>query len=73
MSYLQVLLKIHIVNAVAPGPIYTPLIPATFDEEKVENQGGGTPMGFLFIKCCRNQWCVDWPWCYCIHTNIFLH
>ena len=33
------------VNAVAPGPIYTPLIPSTFDEEKVENQGGGTPMG----------------------------
>ena len=26
-------------------PHYTPLIPATFDEEKVENQGGGTPMG----------------------------
>ena len=22
------------VNAVAPGPIYSPLIPATFDEEK---------------------------------------
>lgn len=33
------------VNAIAPGPIYTPLIPSTFDEEKVENQGGGTPMG----------------------------
>lgn len=33
------------VNAVAPGPIYTPLIPATFDEDKVENQGGDTPMG----------------------------
>ena len=33
------------VNAVAPGPIYTPLIPATFDEEKVEGQGGETPMG----------------------------
>lgn len=33
------------VNAVAPGPIYTPLIPSTFDEDKVENQGGGTPMG----------------------------
>ncbi|MCG3411579.1 SDR family oxidoreductase [Staphylococcus massiliensis] len=32
------------VNAVAPGPIYTPLIPATFDAEKVENQGGDTPM-----------------------------
>ena len=29
----------------APGPIYTPLIPATFDEDKVENQGGNTPMG----------------------------
>ncbi|MBI5973088.1 SDR family oxidoreductase [Staphylococcus caledonicus] len=33
------------VNGVAPGPIYTPLIPATFDEDKVENQGGDTPMG----------------------------
>ncbi|ANQ65204.1 SDR family oxidoreductase [Staphylococcus equorum] len=33
------------VNAVAPGPIYTPLIPATFTEEKVENQGSDTPMG----------------------------
>lgn len=33
------------VNAVAPGPIYTPLIPSTFDEDKVENQGNDTPMG----------------------------
>ncbi|MEQ6960481.1 SDR family oxidoreductase [Staphylococcus arlettae] len=33
------------VNAVAPGPIYTPLIPATFSDEKVANQGGETPMG----------------------------
>lgn len=33
------------VNAVAPGPIYSPLIPETFDEEKVEHQGGETPMG----------------------------
>lgn len=32
------------VNAVAPGPIYTPLIPATFDAEKVEQRGGDTPM-----------------------------
>ncbi|ASE58462.1 SDR family oxidoreductase [Staphylococcus saprophyticus] len=32
------------VNAVAPGPIYTPLILATFSEDKVENQGGETPM-----------------------------
>lgn len=33
------------VNAVAPGPIYTPLIPATFDESKVENAGSDTPLG----------------------------
>lgn len=33
------------VNAVAPGPIYSPLIPATFDEEIVEHQGDETPMG----------------------------
>ena len=33
------------VNAVAPGPIYSPLIPAAFDEEKVEHQGDETPMG----------------------------
>lgn len=33
------------VNAVAPGPIYTPLIPASFDAEKVEKHGGDTPMG----------------------------
>lgn len=33
------------VNAVAPGPIWTPLIPATFSEEKVEKQGSNTPLG----------------------------
>lgn len=33
------------VNGVAPGPIYTPLIPATFDAEKVENAGSETPLG----------------------------
>ena len=32
------------VNAVAPGPIWTPLIPATFDEEKVSTFGSDTPM-----------------------------
>ncbi len=32
------------VNAVAPGPIWTPLIPATFPEEKVKSFGGDTPM-----------------------------
>ncbi len=33
------------VNAVAPGPIWTPLIPATMPEEKVEQFGGDTPLG----------------------------
>lgn len=33
------------VNAVAPGPIWTPLIPATFDEVKVSKFGSNTPMG----------------------------
>ncbi|MBD2336418.1 SDR family oxidoreductase [Calothrix sp. FACHB-156] len=32
------------VNAVAPGPIWTPLIPSTFPEEKVENFGKQVPM-----------------------------
>lgn len=32
------------VNAVAPGPIWTPLIPASFPEEKVESFGGQVPM-----------------------------
>ncbi|NRT88356.1 SDR family oxidoreductase [Clostridium beijerinckii] len=33
------------VNAVAPGPIWTPLIPASFDEKKVEKFGSDTPLG----------------------------
>ncbi|HWL95500.1 MAG TPA: SDR family oxidoreductase [Phycisphaerae bacterium] len=33
------------VNAVAPGPIWTPLIPSTFDAKKVSKFGGDTPMG----------------------------
>ena len=32
------------VNAVAPGPIWTPLIPATFPAEKVKEFGSDTPM-----------------------------
>jgi NAD(P)-dependent dehydrogenase (short-subunit alcohol dehydrogenase family) len=32
------------VNGVAPGPIWTPLIPSTFDEEKVATFGSDTPM-----------------------------
>jgi hypothetical protein len=33
------------VNAVAPGPIWTPLIPATMPPEKVEQFGADTPLG----------------------------
>jgi NAD(P)-dependent dehydrogenase (short-subunit alcohol dehydrogenase family) len=33
------------VNCVAPGPVWTPLIPATFDEEKVSSFGSQAPMG----------------------------
>lgn len=33
------------VNGVAPGPIWTPLIPASFPEEKVEKFGSNTPLG----------------------------
>lgn len=33
------------VNCVAPGPVWTPLIPATFDAEKVEDFGRQAPMG----------------------------
>ena len=33
------------VNAVAPGPIWTPLIASTFDEEQVAKFGSDTPMG----------------------------
>lgn len=33
------------VNAVAPGPIWTPLIPATMPAEKVKEFGADTPLG----------------------------
>lgn len=33
------------VNAVAPGPIWTPLIPASFSEEKVKEFGQNVPLG----------------------------
>jgi NAD(P)-dependent dehydrogenase (short-subunit alcohol dehydrogenase family) len=50
------------VNAVAPGPIWTPLIPASFPAEKVAKFGADTPMGragqpeevapsFVFLAC----------------------
>ena len=50
------------VNAVAPGPIWTPLIPSTFDSERVEKFGKDTPFKrpgqpsevatcFVFLAC----------------------
>jgi NAD(P)-dependent dehydrogenase (short-subunit alcohol dehydrogenase family) len=33
------------VNAVAPGPIWTPLIPATMPSDKVDSFGADTPLG----------------------------
>jgi NAD(P)-dependent dehydrogenase (short-subunit alcohol dehydrogenase family) len=33
------------VNAVAPGPIWTPLIPSSFGKEQVEHFGEGAPLG----------------------------
>lgn len=33
------------VNAIAPGPVWTPLIPASFGEEKVEQFGKDIPLG----------------------------
>lgn len=33
------------VNAVAPGPVWTPLIPSSFPEEKVKQFGKDVPMG----------------------------
>jgi NAD(P)-dependent dehydrogenase (short-subunit alcohol dehydrogenase family) len=50
------------VNAVAPGPIWTPLIPASFDAEHVKSFGANTPLKrpgqpnevascFVFLAC----------------------
>jgi NAD(P)-dependent dehydrogenase (short-subunit alcohol dehydrogenase family) len=50
------------VNGVAPGPIWTPLIPSTFDEQKVAKFGSTTPMkragqpeelapSYVFLAC----------------------
>lgn len=33
------------VNAIAPGPIWTPLIPASFDAERVAKHGSDVPLG----------------------------
>src|SRR3569833_285978 len=34
-----------LVNAVAPGPVWTPLIPSTFSEQAVEKYGSSVPLG----------------------------
>lgn len=45
-SLSQKLLEDNIrVNAVAPGPIWTPLIPASFDKAKVSRFGADAPLG----------------------------
>ncbi|ORZ31779.1 short-chain dehydrogenase/reductase SDR [Catenaria anguillulae PL171] len=33
------------INAVAPGPVWTPLIPATFDEDQIKSFGASVPLG----------------------------
>ncbi|GAB1515311.1 SDR family oxidoreductase [Actinophytocola sp. KF-1] len=46
MAMAQALVDRRIrVNCVAPGPVWTPLIPATLPEEKVESFGEQTPYG----------------------------
>jgi NAD(P)-dependent dehydrogenase (short-subunit alcohol dehydrogenase family) len=46
MTLAQALVDRRIrVNAIAPGPVWTPLIPATFPPEKVESFGTNTPFG----------------------------
>ncbi|ULT46492.1 SDR family oxidoreductase [Niabella defluvii] len=55
------------VNAVAPGPIWTPLIVSSFDAEKVSEFGSDTPMkrpgqpnevapSYLFLACDDNSY-----------------
>lgn len=41
---IQLLKRRIRVNAVAPGPIWTPLIPASYPEEKTAKHGSGAPM-----------------------------
>lgn len=38
------------VNGVAPGPVWTPLIPASFDEEKIRQHGESAPMAALLSR-----------------------
>jgi len=42
---LQLVQKGIYVNAVAPGPVWTPLIPSSFTSEQVEKFGQNVPLG----------------------------
>ena len=64
------------VNAVAPGPIWTPLIASTFDKEKVATFGSDKPMGragepnevatcFLFLASGDSSYMSG----QCLHPN----
>ncbi len=55
------------VNAVAPGPIWTPLIASSFDPEKVAKHGSDVPMkragepaevapSYLFLACSDSSY-----------------
>ncbi|WP_318614906.1 SDR family oxidoreductase [Sporosarcina sp. YIM B06819] len=64
------------VNAVAPGPIWTPLIPASFDKKKVKQHGADTPMkrrgqpaenapAYVFLASCDSSYMTGQT----IHVN----
>ncbi|MFL5260834.1 MAG: SDR family oxidoreductase, partial [Anaeromyxobacteraceae bacterium] len=55
------------VNVVAPGPVWTPLVAATTDPEKLSQFGGDTPLGrpaqpaelapaFVFLACDESRY-----------------
>lgn len=55
------------VNGVAPGPVWTPLIPSTFPEDHVEKFGSDVPMGrpgqpsevapaYVFLACNESSY-----------------